>query len=582
MLRLRSLRAEQRAQAVEAFDRDLREAARALAAARAAGARDLDGDLAGLLSGVDLPPGVAADGIRLATAAGLARADGGFDPFPVPELGAIVGAAGPAFGRQLPTDAGLWIALPLGGSPPLWLLGARTDAQLELLPAGETVWIVLSTVLVIALLAMASAFFLRLSARAFRLNETERYLRWIRRVTDKYRALMEGAADMILIVEPGSGVVRESNAMARELLGLTDAGVPEPDHDFRAAGRPGPASAAAPNPAVTIDALFEGEHRTGLREGLLRAAAAPGRPVEVPGLRARGAAGRELVVDGRLALIDLGDERVVEVSLRDLTLQKEIERQLQIAERLSSMGLLTAGVAHEINNPLEGIGNYLSLLQRDNLDEERRRRYLEQVRHGFERIRDIVADLLRFARPGAHGGQADLGQVVERSLAMAAYAKVFREVAVERRGLETPLPVTGDAGRLEQVVLNLLLNAATAMHGTGRIVLTGSRAPESAGGPQAVELRVEDEGPGIEPSQLDQLFDPFFSGHGGTGLGLSVSYGIVTAHGGTLTARNREPRGACFTIRLPAAAPADAGVADEARASAKDGPADAAPLEHGR
>jgi two-component system NtrC family sensor kinase len=239
-------------------------------------------------------------------------------------------------------------------------------------------------------------------------------------------------------------------------------------------------------------------------------------------------------------------------------------------------------VAHEINNPLEGIGNYLSLLQRDNLDEERRRRYLEQVRHGFERIRDIVADLLRFARPGAHGGQADLGQVVERSLAMAAYAKVFREVAVERRGLETPLPVPGDAGRLEQVVLNLLLNAATAMHGTGRIVLTGSRAPESAGGPQAVELRVEDEGPGIEPSQLDQLFDPFFSGHGGTGLGLSVSYGIVTAHGGTLTARNREPRGACFTIRLPAAAPADAGVADEARASAKDGPADAAPLEHGR
>jgi signal transduction histidine kinase len=184
--------------------------------------------------------------------------------------------------------------------------------------------------------------------------------------------------------------------------------------------------------------------------------------VEVPGLHARGEGGRDLAVDGRLALIDLGDERVVEVSLRDLTLQKEIERQLQIAERLSSMGLLTAGVAHEINNPLEGIGNYLSLLQRDNLDEERRRRYLEQVRHGFERIRDIVADLLRFARPGAHGGQADLGQVVERSLAMAAYAKVFREVAVERRGLETPLPVTGDAGRLEQVVLNLLLNAATA------------------------------------------------------------------------------------------------------------------------
>jgi PAS domain S-box-containing protein len=406
---------------------------------------------------------------------------------------------------------------------------------------------------------LGGVLFHRLRMIHLRWVETDEYLARIRRESAKYRALLEGAADMLLLVDP-DGRVHEQNAIARRALGL---------------GR-------SQAEGMRLDGIVAADDLAGLRSALETALADPGRPVAHGELRVLDEGGEPLAVDARVVAIDLEESRVLLLALRDLTARKQMEHQLLVRERLSSLGLLTAGVAHEINNPLEGIGNYLSLLQRDNLDEERRRRYLEQVRHGFERIRDIVADLLRFARPGAHGGQADLGQVVERSLAMAAYAKVFREVAVERRGLETPLPVTGDAGRLEQVVLNLLLNAATAMHGTGRIVLTGSRAPESAGGPQAVELRVEDEGPGIEPSQLDQLFDPFFSGHGGTGLGLSVSYGIVTAHGGTLTARNREPRGACFTIRLPAAAPADAGVADEARASAKDGPADAAPLEHGR
>jgi signal transduction histidine kinase len=585
MLRLSTLRAGQRALGIEAFERDLAEVARPLAADL--GELEADAalaDLAGSLARVALPAGLSRSELRLATRDGVLLAGGRVEAHSAAELERLVAAPGPAFAGRVTIGEDLAIALPLGGSPlggpagstgaaaPVWLVGQRSEALLGSLPPGETAWIVLSTVLVIVLLALASAFFLRLSARAFRLNETERYLRWIRRVTDKYRALMEGAADMILIVEPESGVVRESNAMARELLGLTDA-------EGRAADGPESTDAAGAAEHVTLDALFEGAHRAGLRAGLARAALSPGRPVEVPGLHARGEGGRDLAVDGRLALIDLGDERVVEVSLRDLTLQKEIERQLRIAERLSSMGLLTAGVAHEINNPLEGIGNYLSLLQRDDLDEARRRRYLEQVHHGFERIRDIVADLLRFARPGEQRGQADLGQVVERSVAMAAYAKIFREVEVERRGLAAPLPVTGDAGRLEQVVLNLLLNAATAMEGRGRIVMTGARTPGSGGQAAQVELHVDDEGPGIEPSQLDRLFDPFYSGHGGTGLGLSVSYGIVKAHAGTLTAANRERGGARFTIRLPAGAPAPTQPAPTPPASTGSAPSESKPTE---
>jgi signal transduction histidine kinase len=101
------------------------------------------------------------------------------------------------------------------------------------------------------------------------------------------------------------------------------------------------------------------------------------------------------------------------------------------------------------------------------------------------------------------------------------------------------------------VLLNLLLNGARAMDGQGRIAITGSRTTDASGA-RWIELAVADEGTGIAPEHLDRLFDPFFSASGGTGLGLSVSYGIVKAHGGTLTAANRSPRGACFTLRLPA------------------------------
>ena len=238
-------------------------------------------------------------------------------------------------------------------------------------------------------------------------------------------------------------------------------------------------------------------------------------------------------------------------SERALRREQEVQRQLQIAERLSSVGLLTAGVAHEINNPLEGIGNYLALLEKPDLDAERRARYVDQVRHGFTRIREIVADLLRFSRPTAERGRTDLAAVVERSVAMAAYGKHFKQVTVERLGLEQPLIVNGDAGRLEQVLLNLLLNAARAMDGQGLITITGTRTTDASGAAW-VELAVADEGGGIAPADLGRLFDPFFSASGGTGLGLSVSYGIVKAHGGTLTAANRSPRGALFTLRLPA------------------------------
>ncbi len=265
---------------------------------------------------------------------------------------------------------------------------------------------------------------------------------------------------------------------------------------------------------------------------------------------------------------------LVRLSVRELRLRErdrylELERRLRISERLGSLGLLTAGVAHEINNPLEAIGNYLSLLDRERVPEEKRRRYLGLVRHGFDRIRDIVRDLASFTRPEAHGGIADIAQVVRRSLVMARYSRRFHGSEVELSGLEKPVQVTGEAGRLEQVFINLLLNAARAAGDGGRIRIDARRihgeadAADASGpsGPAGslVEVRVEDNGPGIAEEDLGRIFDPFFTrtspevDRSALGLGLFISYGIIDAHGGTLWAENRAEGGARFVIRLPAA-----------------------------
>jgi C4-dicarboxylate-specific signal transduction histidine kinase len=406
--------------------------------------------------------------------------------------------------------------------PPLRLLAVLPEHALEqaLRPLrAEALRIGLAVAAVTVLLALASLAAYRVSLRSVRLHEAERFLAQIRAESAKYRALMDGAADAVLIVDAQRGSVRELNARARELLAAAQGDV--------------------------LAECFEPESRAALAAALTRAAQAPGASVAEPELRARGAGGAVLLVDARLAAIDIEGARVVELALRDLTREREVERQLRIAERMGSLGMLTAGVAHEINNPLEGIANYLALLERPNLDEEQRARYLERIRHGFARIRDIVRELLSFARPGVGGERAELSEVVRRALELLRFTKDFGALAIELEGLEQPLHVSGDSGRLEQVLLNVLLNAARAMGGRGRIRIRAER------GEGCVLLYVEDEGPGIPEQHLAHIFDPFFTTTQGTGLGLAVSYGIARDCGGSLQARNLPGGGAQLCLRLP-------------------------------
>lgn len=389
--------------------------------------------------------------------------------------------------------------------------------------SGQGAWMaIVATALATGALGFATVLILRSRTLRHLGAESAGRIAALEHEIARQRSLLDGAPDHAVVLDAQSGAVLTQNSRAREEFGVLQ------DLAER---------------LTSADAAV-------VREAVADANRSVRRESSIPSLRVRTKSGSEIDCEARLAVIEIDERRVVHVALRDRTHERAAEHELAVRERLSSLGLLTAGVAHEINNPLEGIGNYVKLLARPDLAPEDRERHLGLVRHGFERIRDIVRDLLRFARPSGAEIDVDLVQVVDRARRMAAYSDSFRGVEFATVGLERPFVVLGDAGRLEQVVLNLFLNAAHAMQGRGRIVVTAHRWNQDA---RFVALAIADDGPGISPEHLERVFDPFFTTGGGTGLGLSIAYGILQAHGGTLAVRNRPEGGAEFTLRFPAA-----------------------------
>ncbi len=447
------------------------------------------------------------------------------------------------------TSAATYFARATGATPASYVVSAVPEAVLAADPIdGSTLRTALRTLFVLAAIGLGSAFFVHASLRASRLRETELFLARIRDESEKQRALLEAAADMIVIVEPARERLSDWNPLAREALALSAERVGSGEID---ADRPGAERVGADAPTLaSLEPAFGAAGLERLRAAVREAARGTGKPVVLAGLALDVRRGPPLEVDARCVAIDYGGKRLVEVSLSDRTRERELERRARTAERASALGLLTAGVAHEVNNPLEGIGNYLALLERSAPDDPRRSHYLAQVRRGFQRIRDITGELLSFARPDREGSTADLARVAERAVSIADLSGDLKGVRIELVDLDRPLEVPGNEGRLEQVLLNLLINAGRVMAGRGRVRVVADRSD-----PQWALLAVEDEGPGIAEADLTRIFDPFFTRTGGTGLGLSVSYGIVRALGGELSAANLPAdgtrRGARFLLRLP-------------------------------
>ncbi len=236
------------------------------------------------------------------------------------------------------------------------------------------------------------------------------------------------------------------------------------------------------------------------------------------------------------------------------------QQKLQNSDRLASLGQLAASVAHEINNPISGVLNLSVLMQRilkeDGIPAARVpefRKYLSQVTQETTRVGRIVSDLLSFSRRGKpQRTEADLNRLIRSTVSLVDHKLKLANMGLELK-LASSLPrVLCDAGQIQQVVLNLVLNAAEAMQSHGSGTVRVETAPGQDG--QSVVLSVSDAGEGIPPEILPRIFDPFFttkSDGKGVGLGLAVSYGIVQAHNGEIEVRSRPGEGTVFSVTLP-------------------------------
>lgn len=277
--------------------------------------------------------------------------------------------------------------------------------------------------------------------------------------------------------------------------------------------------------------------------------------------------GGEVPVSFSAAIIKKDDREIGSVGifsdLRErLRIRRELEEakiQLMQAEKIASVGRLAAGVAHEINNPLSGILLYADLLMNDLADNPQWSSDLKEIVDQTLRCKQIVTRLLEFSRQSV--GQRvpfDINTTIDRSVELLARQALFRDVEFVI-DLQADIPeMTGDPGQLQQVFTNLIINAGSALNGKGKIIITSRFDPDC----EEVSLEFADTGPGISPEVMDKVFEPFFTTKRpgeGTGLGLSVAYGIIQQHGGTIEVKNYHAGGALFTIILPLESPENAG-----------------------
>lgn len=235
--------------------------------------------------------------------------------------------------------------------------------------------------------------------------------------------------------------------------------------------------------------------------------------------------------------------------LRDL---RKLEQQLLRTEKLSSLGKLSAGIAHEINQPLTGVLTFASLLKRKFSDDEETNRDLEIIVRETTRIRRIVQGILDFARETPMQKQKkQIEEVLDQTLQIIVHQQRFFGVNLVKEYGESVPPVTVDSSLMEQVFMNIVLNAVDAMNGAGTLTLR-TRVVDNW-----VEIDIQDTGVGMPEKILDKIFDPFFTTKDSTegmgmGLGLAVTYGIIQNHNGDIVVKSKVGEGTTFTIRLPA------------------------------
>lgn len=229
------------------------------------------------------------------------------------------------------------------------------------------------------------------------------------------------------------------------------------------------------------------------------------------------------------------------------------DQKLVSAECLKATGRLASEIAHELNTPLGGILMYSHLLMEDLSENDPHLENVIKINKLAHRCKIIVQGLLDFARQeSTHPKIVQINRILRNVIGFLEDHVLLRGISIEMR-LDPALPrVAGDENKLEQVFINLIINAAQSMDGTGALTLRTEFAPDT----NRVQIVCSDTGCGIHDKHIDRVFEPFFTTKGkgkGTGLGLSICHGIVEQHGGTMTVESAKTQGSVFTIFLPVA-----------------------------
>ena len=303
----------------------------------------------------------------------------------------------------------------------------------------------------------------------------------------------------------------------------------------------------------TIDAL------PASLQQVIRETFTTGQPVNERQVILRDPALAEVGVQVRTSLDQIGEEQKpgVVLLLNDLNRNREIEMNLRRLDRLASVGILTAGIAHEIKNALVAMKTFTELLLERNKDSE----IAGIVGHEIQRIDSLISQVLKYSGPAKPAfSRLRLHEVVQTALRLVQHQLDTRNIHLVRSLTNARDEVNGDERQLEQAFINLLLNAVEAIKEKGTLTVASELVPPQGGGaasnnerqPAQICVTVEDTGAGISPENLAHLFDPFFTTKPeGTGLGLAITRRIILEHSGAIEVRSELNKGTVFTVALP-------------------------------
>jgi len=345
----------------------------------------------------------------------------------------------------------------------------------------------------------------------------------------KYRRIFESSMDMVFVTD-SQGRFHDINQTGKTILGLQ------------------PMSGVADGFSLS-DVFSSSFEYANIQQDLIRQGFVKDREFTLKTL-----AGNELqaLLSSSCQLDPGGEVLGCEGIIKDITQRRNMEQQLLQADKLASLGQLSAGVAHEINNPLGLILGYTQLMLREEPDSSQKHEDLKTIEKHTRNCKTIVEALLNFARKTeTKKVLVDVNCAIEQVITVIRHQFELSGIAVHTL-YDSDLPqVLGDTEKLKQVVMNLVMNARQSISQTGRITVSTLYDKRN----HKITIVVEDTGSGIPPHVVTRIFDPFFTTKPtgqGTGLGLSVSYGIVKEHGGEITVDSESEKGSLFSVTLPA------------------------------